>query len=258
MWGNIQPGIRSQYRQKRWSIVVIMGMLAVWEGYTRFLNTRGDTYFPSISFTYQQTVENRNMILDGVVVTFSEAIVAFVFAMVIGVTLGIVISEIATVRQMSMPVIIFVYSFPHAILAPLFIIWFGRGMMAVGLFGAWVAFFPVFINTLTGFSQTKEEFRHLGDVIGTSRWQMLRYIKFWEALPHIASSTRIAVQLSLVGVIIAEFLATGDGLGFLIVRATQRAQIGLAFGTIIVIMLVAVAFYKIVSLALDWIVPTYR
>uniref|UniRef100_A0A7D5KLJ5 ABC transporter permease subunit n=2 Tax=Natrinema halophilum TaxID=1699371 RepID=A0A7D5KLJ5_9EURY len=238
-------------------MVVVLGLLAVWEGYSRFLNTRGNTYFPSIEFTYRQTMANKDMIVDGILVTFSEAILAFVFAMIIGVALGVLISEVATVRQMSMPVIVFVYSFPHAILAPLFIIWFGRGTMAVGLFGAWVAFFPVFINTLTGMSQTKEEFKYLGDVIGASRWQMLRYIKIWEALPHIASSTRIAVQLSLVGVIIAEFLATGDGLGFLIVRATQRAEIGFAFGTIIVIMLVAVAFYKIVSLALDQVVSTY-
>lgn len=255
MWQNIKTGARSQYDQRRWTVVVVFGLLALWEGYAR-VNPRGDIYFPSISYTAEQTWDSREMIWEGTVVTFSEAIVAFLLAMLIGVAFGVLISELVVIRQLSMPILVFVYSFPHAILAPLFIIWFGRGIAGVGLFGAWVAFFPVFINTLTGMSQTREEFKYLGTVMGTTRWQQFRYIKFWEALPNIASSARIAVQLSIVGVIIAEFLATGSGLGFMIVRASQRAQIGLAFGTIVVIMIVAIVFYKLVSLVLNWLVPT--
>lgn len=258
MAGALSSGITRGVHRRRWTVLIVAGLLAAWEGYARFLNPRGPVYFPGAVFSARQSWANREMIWDGIVVTLSEAVSAFLLAMALGIVLGILIAELAVFRQMSMPFVVFAYSFPHAILAPLFVIWFGRGLFGVALFGAWVAFFPVFINTLTGMSQTRQEFRYLGRTIGATPWQMLRYIEIWEALPHIASSARIAVQLSIVGVVIAEFIATGTGLGYLVVWAVQRSQIGLAFGAIVAIMIVAVTFYKMVSLVLRWITPAYQ
>lgn len=247
--------VKRELLRRQWTAVVALVLLGGWEGYARFLNPRGDAYFPRLTFTIRETWEHRQLVWEGTVVTLQSAVVAFSIAILTGVALGVLVSELGVFRQLSMPVIVFAYSLPHAILAPLFIIWFGRDLLGVGLFGAWVAFFPVFINTVTGMASVSEEFRYFGQLLGTTRWQMLRYIKFWLALPHIASSTRIAVQLSIIGVIVAEFLATGSGLGFLIVWAVQRARLGLAFGTIVVIMIVAILFYTVVSLSLDRLSP---
>lgn len=229
-------------------------IVVLWEGYARF-TPQGNNYFPSVGYTIQQTGANVDVVLTAIHVTFMEAVSAFLLATLVGVVLGIVLSESFIARQMSMPLVVLIYSIPHAILAPLFMVWFGTGFAGVVVFGAWVAFFPVFINTMTGMSQIDEEFRHLGHLIGATRWQMLRYIKFWSALPNIASSVRVAVQLSIVGVIIAEFLATGSGLGHLIISSTQRAQLGLTFGAVITIMFVALAFYKLVDLTMVIVMP---
>ena len=237
------------------SLAILVGIVVLWQVYAVSFNPRGDIYFPSVTYTLDQTLSNADLVVAGLRTTFTEVLVSFVLAVTVGVLLGVVVAESFVVRQMSMPLIVYLYAIPHAILAPLFLIWFGTDIRGVATFSAWVAFFPIFINTITGINQVDEEFELLGEAIGATRWQMLRHIKIWTALPNIASSVRAAVQLSIVGVIIAEFLATGSGLGYLIIKATQRAQIGLTFGTVISIMVFAVAFYKLVDLGLSAVVP---
>lgn len=237
------------------SLGIGIAILVAWEVYTRYFNPRGDQYFPSIGFVTEQTIANAPRLIEGLQTTAIAVLGAYALAMVTGVGLAILFSEFYTLRQMMMAPVVFAYALPAAILAPLFIIWFGSGLEAVAIFGAWLAFFPVFINTMTGLNQVEEEFHHLGDIYGASGWQMLRYIKVWKALPHITASAKIAVQYSIVGVVVAEFLASGTGLGFLIVISTQRAQLGFVFGIVIVLVVFAVVFFKIVSMLIDRATP---
>lgn len=252
------PAVRARIvdwlRTNTGTFVVLAFLLTAWEGYTQ-LFVQNDLYLPSLTFTVEQTLENSDQVIEGIRVTFTEVLVAFPLAVTVGVVVGIVFAESFVIRQLSMPVLIFAYGIPHAILAPLFLIWFGTGLRGLAIFAAWLAFFPVFINTFTGVSRIDPELQQLSDITGATRWQRLRYIKFWTALPEIISSIKIAIQMTIVGVIIAEFLATGGGLGYLIIKSTQRAQIGLTFGTVIVIMLFAIVLYKVVSTALEAVNP---
>jgi NitT/TauT family transport system permease protein len=180
--------------------------------------------------------------------------VAFVLAVLLGVDLGLVAAELYTLRQMTMPLIIFAYAVPHPVLAPMFIIWFlvagdltllsftgpsayvfpgveaadaqlTIGIDGVSTFGAWVGFFPVFISTITGMNELEERFEHLGTVLGATRWQMVKYFRFWRALPNIASSIKSTVQLSIVGVIVAEFIASSSGIGYQIVLGWKTGDL---------------------------------
>lgn len=237
------------------SMGIAVVVLVAWEVYTRYFNPRGQQYFPSMEFVAQQTIANSDRLISGLRTTALEVVGAYVLAMVLGVLLAVLFSEFYSLRQMMMAPVVFAYALPAAILAPLFVIWFGSGMEAVAIFGAWLAFFPVFINTMTGMNQVEDEFYHLGEIYGASDWQMLRYIKVWKALPHISASAKIAVQYSIVGVVVAEFLASGTGLGFLIVISTQRAQLGFVFGIVILLVIFAIVFFKVVSLIIERVTP---
>lgn len=237
------------------ALLVVAGLTGAWFIYSQFVNTRGDAYFPSIEYTVGQTWEFRAMVLEGILTTTAEVTAGFLLSIVIGVAVGIVFAESFVIRQASLPALVFTYSVPHAIMAPLFIIWFGRGIVGIGLFVAWFGFFQVMINTITGFTQVSEEFRHLGEVVDASRWQMIKKIKFWAALPHITGGIKVAVQQSIIGAVIAEFIASGGGLGFLILNSLLVLREGLTFGVLIVLMVFAVIFYKVVASAIDWAVP---
>lgn len=247
--------IRDWFKRNTGTILVLLGILVVWEIYFRFFNELGNIYFPSIAYTVQQTVENTDRIIAASMVTFTEVFAGFIFGVVAGVGLGIIYSESFVLRQASMPMLVFMYSLPFAIVAPVFIVWFGTGIIAVGAFVALFSFYPVFINTITGFTHVGEEFYHLGEVFGASRWQFIKRIKFWEAFPHIVGGIKIAVQQSIVGAIVAEFIASGGGLGNMIIVTAQSQQLGLMFGVLVLIMVIAVIYYKLVNLTMDIILP---
>jgi len=247
-------------------------VLALWQGLAMYLDNNRIFAYPG--FTYDSLVARSDTVFVRIVESFTSIIVAFIMAVIVGVLLGLIIAEIYALRQMAMPLVIFGYSVPHPVLAPIFIIWFivaideivllsftgpsaylhpgvtaemaqqSFAINGVTTFGAWVAFFPVFLGTITGMNALEERYEHLGTVLGASRWQMVRYFRFWRALPNIISSVKSTVQLSIVGVIVAEFIASSQGIGYQIVLAWKRAELGYMFGVLLVIMIGSYIFFQ--------------
>jgi NitT/TauT family transport system permease protein len=264
------------------TVLAGIGFLFIWVVVGRVINN--NRIFATIGYTQSSLVENSGTVSVRIVETFTSIVVAFILAAIFGILLGVVIAEIFVVRQMSMPLVIFGYSIPHPVLAPVFVIWFLTGndivllsftgpsayliadvsaqqaqqsfaINGVTTFGAWVGFFPVFISTITGMNALEERYEHLGEVLGATRWQMVKYFRFWRALPNIASSLKSTVQLSIIGVIVAEFVASSAGIGYQIVLAWKTAELGYMFGVIIVIMLGSYLFYQFVVWVIDVLTP---
>jgi NitT/TauT family transport system permease protein len=246
---------RTWFTDRLVSFLIVIGLLALWQFYSTYVNTVGDIFFPSIDYMLAQTIQYQDLVISGIQTTFTEIVAGYVLSIFFGVTIGIVLSESFVVRQMTMPSVVFAYSLPHAIMAPLFILWFGSGTLGIALFAAWFGFFSVLVNTITGFNSVDEEFHQLCHVVGASEWQKIRKIKIWTAMPHIASGAKIALQQTIIGVIIGEFIATGSGLGHIIVTSTSMNRLGLLFGVLILIMVFAVLLYKVVGLGIDFITP---
>jgi NitT/TauT family transport system permease protein len=272
-----------QWIRKRIPTVVAgIGFLLLWEGIARLIGN--NRIFATISYTQSSLIDQRDTVFIRLTETFTSVVVAFILAAIFGITLGIVIAEIFTVRQMTMPLVIFGYSIPHPVLAPVFVIWFlvmgdvtlveftgpsayliadvtaeqaqqSFAINGVTTFGAWVGFFPAFISTITGMNALEERYEHLGVVLGASRWQMVKYFRFWRALPNIASSLKSTVQLSIVGVIVAEFVASGSGIGYQIVLAWKNAELGYMFGVVLVIMIGSYIFYQLAVWILKTVTP---
>lgn len=265
------------------TLLAAVGFLVLWQAVAMLIDNNRIFAYPV--FTWQSIAQRSDTVFIRIVQTFSSVIVAFVLAVLFGVALGLVIAELRTIRQMSMPIVIFAYAVPHPVLAPVFVIWFitvrdpiilfeftgpsaylfesvtaeaatqGFAIDGVTTFAAWVGFFPVFLGTITGMNALEERFEHLGTVLGTSRLQMVRYFRFWRALPNIASSIKSTVQLSIIGVIAAEFIASSNGIGYQIVLAWKNAELGYMFGVILIIMMVAYLFFQSVVWLLRKLTP---
>jgi NitT/TauT family transport system permease protein len=253
------------------TVLTGLGFLVLWEGVARLIDN--NRIFADTAYTFRQVMARSDTVSVKVMETFTSVLVAFAIAVFVGVALGLVIAEVYTLRQMTMPLIIFAYAVPHPVLAPMFIIWFIVGgdvvlfsftgpsaylfdsvdpaqatltlaIDGVSTFGAWVGFFPIFISTITGMNVLEDRFEHFGTVLGATRWQMVRYFRFWRAMPNIASSIKSTVQLTIVGVIVAEFIASSSGIGYEIVLAWKNAALGYMFGVVLIIMLGSYLFYQ--------------
>jgi NitT/TauT family transport system permease protein len=274
----IKQWIRRQFP----TVIAGLLFLAFWEGIARFIGN--NRIVADIPYTLSSMTAEADTISVQVMETFSSVFVAFVLAVLLGVGLGLIVAEIFTIRQMTMPLIIFAYAVPHPVLAPMFIIWFLVGgdltlltftgpsayifpevaaadaqldlaIDGVSTFGAWVGFFPVFISTITGMNELEERFEHLGTVLGATRWQMVKYFRFWRALPNIASSIKSTVQLSIVGVIVAEFIASSSGIGYQIVLGWKTGELGYMFGVVLVIMAGSYTFYQLAVWTVKRVTP---
>ena len=263
---------------------IAAGLLFVllWEVIARVIDN--NRIVADIPYTLSSLVAEADTISMQVLETFSSVFVAFILAVLFGIGLGVIVAEIYAIRQMTMPLIIFAYAVPHPVLAPMFIIWFLVGgevtlltftgpsayvfpgvaaadaqldlaIDGVSTFGAWVGFFPVFISTITGMNELEERFEHLGTVLGATRWQMVKYFRFWRALPNIASSIKSTVQLSIVGVIVAEFIASSSGIGYQIVLGWKTGDLGYMFGVVLVIMFGSYTFYQLAVWTVKRVTP---
>lgn len=249
-------GLLRDWLDRYWiTLALLAGVMVLWSIWSAYLNDVGNALFPSPWYVVSRMAANSQEIFTNLQATVTEIAIAFVFAVTLGFIAGLVMSEFPTIRMSVMPTLLILYSIPKAILAPLFIIWFGRSMIGIAIYVSWYAFFPVFINSLTGFSQVPEEFYHLKDSLDASRWQFLKNVKIWTALPHFVGGMKIAVQTAIEGAILAEFIATGTGLGYQILYAVKVGNSGILVGIVLMLMALAGVFYMLIDYLIDVIVP---
>ena len=111
-----------------------------------------------------------------------------------------------------------------------------------------VTFFPAFITIAQGLSQVPKPALDLLDVYGASRMQKLRFVSLPSSLPHVCAAARLVAPAALLGVMIAEWLATGYGLGNLLNEARGELDYGMIWAVAFVAIAVSVAFYQFVRL----------
>jgi len=231
-------------------IIIIVG---AWGIYSFFNQEVGD--FPSPMEVLSAVVKNSTRVADGLQVTTIEVIAGFALSIVIGMGVALVMSESMIARQSILPSLILLYSTPRAILAPLFLVWFGMNTWSIALYVSWFGFFPVFISSLTGFSQVPQELHHLGHLTNASRWQFFKNFKLWVALPYSLSGVKVAIPAAIEGAIIAEFIATGQGSGHIITTSLQLLEEPLVIGVILLLILFSTVFFKLIEMAIEYIVP---
>ncbi len=170
----------------------------------------------------------------------------------VGLSLGLVIAVLlAVVSGLSRvgeyafdPIIQALRSIPLLGLLPLFVVWFGIGELPKDLFVLLGALFPMYINTFAGIRSVDPRLGELGQVLGLSRWELVRHIVLPGALPSALTGVRLSVIGSLLSLVVAEQVNANAGLGFMITTAQEF----LANNIIMVCLIV----YAILGLLVDW------
>jgi ABC-type nitrate/sulfonate/bicarbonate transport system permease component len=150
-------------------------------------------------------------------------------------------------ERLIMPIFVGLQSVPKIAIAPLILVWVGAGIGSKILVVASIAFFPIVINTMAGF---KEVDRGLADVfrsVDASERQMFFRLRLPYAMPYIFAGLRIATTLSVLGAIVAEWLAASNGLGYLVLSGSFNFNTARSFAAIIVLAIIGTAFFGLMS-----------
>src|SRR5262252_2881688 len=144
---------------------------------------------------------------------------------------------------------------PEVAVAPLFLLWLGYGVLPNMLIGALIGFFPVVINTAVGLTQVDEELLDLGRVFNAPKWKVFTTIRIPNAYPYILSALKVTATAAVVGVIVGEFVASQQGLGYVIITTQGSMNTPVAFAALVWISLVGLVVYGLVVLAARRIAP---
>lgn len=223
-------------------------VLLMWEVGVR-LGGVPEVILPSPTRILAIVLDKRDILLRHAWPTILESAGGFALSSLLGIGLAILLSYSRLAREALYPNLVFFQLIPKIALAPLFIIWLGIGSESRLAFAVFISFFPIVISTLAGFSSVDPNMVRLCRSLTATEWQVFRSVKFPSALPYIFSGMKVAMTLAIIGVIIGEFITAQQGLGYLIVFATARADTVVAMASIAVLCAGGLLLYGVVAAA---------
>lgn len=186
-------------------------------------------------------------VLDNFWITMKEIFVGLLVAAAAGIGLGTLVGETAFGRTVLMPFLVAVNAAPKVAFAPIFVAWFGFGIWPKVAMGAFIAFFPLLIDTAAGLASVNADEAKLFRAIRASRTQTFLKLKLPNALPFIFAGLKTAAVLAVVGAIVGEFLGGGEGLGALIRIAGSQLAIDRVFAFVAILSVIGYLLYAIVA-----------
>lgn len=180
-------------------------------------------------------------------VTLAETFVSFFLVILIGIMVAILLWWNETISKILEPYLVVLNSLPKSALAPVFIVCFGNNIKSVIIAAVSVAVFSAILTLYTAFLGTEEEKIKLIYTLGGSKKDVLTKVILPGNFPVIISVMKVSIGLSLVGVIIGEFLAANAGLGYLIIYSSQVFKLDWTMLSIAILCIVAVGLYEILA-----------
>ena len=171
--------------------------------------------------------------------------------------LAILMVQSRTLQRILMPLLVIDQSVPKLALAPIFVIWFGTGMMTRVVIAVVISFFPIIINAIRGMTTVDRRVNDLMTTLSASRWDLLTKIQLPNAVPYIFAGLKVAVPLSVIGAVVAEFMQSDSGLGYVVLVAVGNVNTPLVFVSVLVMALLSLGLFAAVSLG-EWLVMRSR
>jgi NitT/TauT family transport system permease protein len=145
---------------------------------------------------------------------------------------------------------------PKIAIAPLFLVWFGFGMLSNVLITFLMAFFPIVIAAVVGLQATEIEKLYVARAAGASKLQLFWLVRLPNALPAIFGGMKVSITLAVVGALVGEFVAAEHGVGRLILSASGNMDTELLFAGIFALVVIGVVLFLVMEglekLALPW------
>ena len=177
-----------------------------------------------------------------VAITVLEALIAFVVSSTLGIAAGLLLARSPFWDDVLAPLVLALNSLPRVALAPLIILWFGIGITAKVVTAFTLVFFILLVNTLGGAKNVDNDILTIARLMGASERDILWKVTLPSALPWIFAGLNLGLTYSLLGVIVAEILASNQGLGYVIQSSAATFNTAGVFAGLITLALVAWLF----------------
>ncbi len=240
------PGMNRKSRRKMLPWAVIIAIFIIWELFVRLFGIQSFV-LPAPSAIFQSGWTFRWGILDNSLQTLMTTVVGFAFAVVFGLLSGVLIGSSALAYEAFYPALIGFNAIPKVAVVPVLVIWFGIGTVPAVITAFLISFFPILVNVATGIQTMEPELKDVLRALGATRIQIITKIGLPRAMPYFFASLKIAMPVAFVGSILAETVAANKGIGSLMLIASARFDVALAFAALLVTGLMGMALYWIAN-----------
>ena len=239
--------LRSIARNK-WAAhaIALFLLFGFWELFVRVSGIR-PYLLPTPSAVFLETADSFQVLVDNMWVTLFESLAGLALAAVVGVALAILLVYIPLLRGVVMPYLVAFNAVPKVAFAPLLIIWLGLGIQSKIALSFLIAFFPIVVNTATGLYEIEPNLINLTRLMKAKKSQQFRKIRIPHSLPGMFDGLKIALPIAIIGAIVAEFVASSEGLGHLIVAAGVQLNTELIFAAVLVIAVFSMILYALLA-----------
>lgn len=180
-------------------------------------------------------------------ITLGETAASFILVILFSFLTATLLWFFHSLSEILEPWLVILNSLPKSALAPLLIVWLGASMRTIIVAGMSVAIFGSIISMYTAFCETDPEAMKLIYTLGGNRLQVLTHVVCPSSLPSMISILKVNIGLCLVGVIIGEFLAAREGLGYLIIYSSQVFRLDYLIAALIILCVIAFCLYQLIQ-----------
>jgi ABC-type nitrate/sulfonate/bicarbonate transport system permease component len=235
-------------------LTLAAALIVLWEAYVRLADLDPIT-LPSPSRVLGALWEFREAAIGHLIPTLVEATVGCALSVSLAVAAATALDRWEPARRAIEPLLVTSQTIPVVAIAPLFVIWFGFGLLPKVLIVVLITFFPVTIALLDGFGRVDPDATVLMRSIGATAGQMFRKLRWPAALPSLFTGLRISVVYAVIGAIFGEYVGATQGLGIWMKLSQNSFRTDLVFGAILLTAIVSVALYIGVGVVERIVVP---
>lgn len=239
-----------------WSrpVLLILLIIVLWELAIRIFKIP-PYLIPAPEAVVKQLVAEWPRLIKESIPTTNATLGGFALSIAFGIPMALIIAYSRTVESFVYPLLVFSQSVPKIAIAPLFVVWFGFGIIPKVISAFMLGFFPVVVSTVAGFKSVDADMIDLARSMKASRLQTFVRVSLPHALPSIFAGLKVSITLAVVGAVVGEFVGSNSGIGYLLQIANGNFDLPLMFAALTVLSAIGVLLFVAVDVVERLMIP---
>lgn len=226
-------------------LLATVGGFLLWEAACRLFSIPS-FLLPAPSDIWRDTMAIGATVAGHTLATLKTVLLGFVASILVSLPLAVLLTASPAIAAAIYPFLVWTQSIPKVALAPILVVLLGTNELPRIVITVLVAFFPLVISIATGLMSVPPELLELSRACRASKLSELWRIRLPYAIPFIFAGLKVAISLAVVGAVVAEFVNSDAGLGFLIQTSTAFFKVPVAFGALIILSILGVVLFQLV------------
>jgi len=228
-------------------VAVLLILIVVWEVYIAVRNIPLYIFPPPSAILGELLERPEYFIIQNGAITFFEAVTGFFAGAITAILVAALMARSRWVERAFFPLALVIKATPLVVIAPLLIIWFGYGYTGKIIMAALICFFPILVNTIVGLRSVNATSLEFFESVSASEWEIFTKLRVPSALPYVLAAFKISISLAVIGAIVAEWAGAGQGLGRVILLASNDFNQPAVFAGVLVLAVMGIGLTAIVS-----------